>query len=80
MIEPHNWKRLSASRYAVLTRNNVEQWLDQHQGKSIAGLKVEAASTSLARAQRDFESSGSAESRDMIQFYRDRLVELGSPN
>ncbi|MEL6108504.1 MAG: hypothetical protein AAFU85_20965 [Planctomycetota bacterium] len=77
MIEPQAPKLL-AGYYQVLSRETVEQWLDRREDMSITGLQIEAASTWLSRAQRDFESSGSPHAQAVIELCQERLNELHS--
>ena len=75
MIEPFLFKSYSGN-YSVLTRGNVEQWLDRNRGKTIVGLQIEATSTALTHAKRDLEMTGSREARMAIEICRERLTEL----
>ena len=62
--------------YYVLTRSDVEDWLDRHQGKSLVGLQIEAASASLGLAKRDYEMNKIPDARNAIEEYSELLVEL----
>jgi hypothetical protein len=62
--------------YYVLTRDNVEDWLDRQQGKSLVGLKIEAASASLGLANLDYQANNTPDARDAIEEYSELLVEL----
>ena len=51
-------------------------WLDRHQGKSLVGLQIEAASASLGLAKRDYEMNKIPDARNAIEEYSELLVEL----
>ena len=75
MIEP-GVPKLYREAYAVLTRDNVEQWLDDRGGKSIVELQIDAAAASLDRAERDFDTSGESHAKEAFHIYSERLSEL----
>ena len=75
MIEPFLFKGYRGN-YSVLTRENVEQWLDSNRGMTIVGLQIKATSTALTNAKRDLELTGSKEARTAIEICRERLTEL----
>ncbi|TWT98276.1 type 1 periplasmic-binding domain-containing protein [Stieleria varia] len=68
----------SLRNYPVLTRENVDSWLDDRSGASLRQLQIEAARTAFIDAQNDFRSSGSSDARAAMELFREQLHELES--
>lgn len=61
--------------YHVLNSGNVERWLDDRSDKSLIELQIDAASSTLAHAQRE-QQSGDQEARGAVKILTERLKEL----
>ncbi|WP_145391139.1 hypothetical protein [Stieleria neptunia] len=59
--------------YHAFSRSDVEDWLDRHQGKTLVELQIEAASTSLERAKRQYELNGNTDADAAIAVYTELL-------
>lgn len=66
-IESHLPNRYIA--YSAFSRNDVEDWLDRHKGKTLVELQIEAASTSLERAKRKYEQDGNQDAESAVAVY-----------
>ena len=55
--------------YFAFSRSDVEDWLDRYQGKTLVELQIEAATTSVERAKREYELEGSADAHAAIAVY-----------
>lgn len=70
-IETHLPNRYTA--YSAFSRNDVGDWLDHHQNKTLVELQIEAATTSLERAKREYELDGNADAQAAIAVYAELL-------
>lgn len=68
--------KLYEGLYSSLSRDVIEQWLDERANKSMLELQLDAAHDSLSRALDDYESGGEPYARQAIEFYQERLRQL----
>ena len=68
--------KLYASLYSVLSPDTIDKWLDDRVGKSIHDLRIDAASTSLAAAKKNFEDTAESHAQKAMDIYTKRLAEL----